>query len=679
MRRGKSNIASLSHEGLTRRAFFKLATLGRCVLVVLFLFGARAFAGAPQPPDFSQQSPTQLEAQLADINAQLKTLAKPEMRTGVGAVGYRSLAHETNTDVEWIQIQLTETSDIDKIVLVPSIWRDTDNGYQADGFPIKFDILVGNESGSVQKTIASFSSEDQLLPRVAPVSIRCTERDVAWIRIEAKSLSKRAWDNLFILQLAEVAAFSGDENVALHGTVEVPPARKLDFGAFQPRFLVDGFVPYIMDAQVGQQSIAFVSRPVFEGPAILTVDLGKNYDLSRVHLHSTELGDMVPQSETSDFAIPRHTIIEGCLNKTFDLPIPLTEIQLESSFNTAPILAKRFPAKACRFVRLRIVEPYVAPDDPTRTHIGFAEIELFADGQNVALGRQFKANFPALPKRTFDALSDGNNLFGSVLATREWFSQLETRHNLESTRPLIEAELTQRYQRQRGIVYWLAGLTAALAIAAAFAILIGWVLRQKAVLHTRQRIAADLHDELGANIHAIGLLSDMARNQIDSPDELKPLMERLQELTRRTGTSAASFTNLLESEQLCQELQEEMRRSSTRILAGINHKLHLDGKPQTEQLTARRRIDLFLFYKECLTNILRHSKATNVETELSSSDGIIKLKVCDDGIGLEESRRPPLSLKRRARLLGGRLSVSASPGGGTCVELSLKAKRRSLF
>lgn len=649
------------------------------VAMITLPLASRTQADEPTAIDFSSKSPTQLETQLTEIDRQLATLAKPEMRTGVGAVGYRSLAHKSNTDAEWIQIQLAEKSDVSEIVLVPSIWRDTETGFRADGFPIDYNVIVGTKGGAEQKTVASFSAGNHLLPRVAPVRIQCKETDVAWVRIAVNVLSQRAWDDKFILQLAEVSVFSGDENVALHGTVEVPSGRQKDSGAFQPKFLVDGFVPYIMDAQVGQQSIAFVGSPAFDETPTITVDLGDVHDLSRVHLHSAELSDMVPQSEPSDFAIPRHTIIEGCLNPTFDAPILLTELKIDSSYQTAPILTKRFPAKACRYVRLRIIEPYASPDVPEKTVIGLAEIELFAHSNNVAINRRFKANFPAYAARTFSALSDGNNLYGSILSTREWFTQLETRHNLETLRPRIDAELSRRYRLQRDVVYWLVGLAAALAIAATFAVLIGWVSRQRAILLTRQRIAADLHDELGANIHAIGLLSDMACKQIDSPDELKPLMERLQELTRRTGTSAASFTNLLESEQLCQELQEEMRRSSSRILAGITHQLCLAGERETEQLSPRRRIDLFLFYKECLTNILRHSGATNVETQLSAGDGQIVLQIWDDGIGMDESNRPPLSLKRRAKLLGGRLSVTNPKGHGTFVELSLKTKRRSLF
>ena len=55
---------------------------------------------------------------------------------------------------------------IDQIVLVPSIWRSSKAGFQADGFPEEFQILVGSVEHPDGIKVASFNQEDQLQPRI---------------------------------------------------------------------------------------------------------------------------------------------------------------------------------------------------------------------------------------------------------------------------------------------------------------------------------------------------------------------------------------------------------------------------------------------------------------------------------------------------------------------------------
>jgi signal transduction histidine kinase len=93
-----------------------------------------------------------------------------------------------------------------------------------------------------------------------------------------------------------------------------------------------------------------------------------------------------------------------------------------------------------------------------------------------------------------------------------------------------------------------------------------------------------------------------------------------------------------------------------------------------QRIKPRRRVDLFLFFKECLTNVLRHSNATQVETRLEARQELITLIVTDNGQGLRETKGNgvPTSLKRRARLLGAQVSAGPSASGGACITLKLK-------
>jgi len=90
-------------------------------------------------------------------------------------------------------------------------------------------------------------------------------------------------------------------------------------------------------------------------------------------------------------------------------------------------------------------------------------------------------------------------------------------------------------------------------------------------------------------------------------------------------------------------------------------------------LHPQRRVGLLLFYKECLTNIIRHSGATRVETRLTVDGKTVCLTVKDNGKGVETT---PPSLKRRARLLKAGLFIESCAEGGAKTILLLKLKRR---
>lgn len=631
-----------------------------------------------------RRSLTALERRLTTIDERLLLLAKPSMRTGVGAVGYRSIAQADSAKPEWIQITLAETASIDQVVLVPTIWRDTVKGFRADGFPLEFCIRVGLESDPEGTVVARYGADDRLLPRVAPVVVSFPATEATWVRLEATTLSPRGWDGMHILQLSEIMVFSGLDNVALRQPVDVSSSDQLDRGFPRHKdYLVDGFIPYLMDAYEGEQSLAFVSRDCLGKTPVLSIDLRRPEPISSIHLHATELSDNVPQALTDDFGIPRSMVIEGATESDFSDATRLCDYQMESIYDAGPIIMRRFPETTCRYVRLIVNEPNLQTGGgETQARVGFAEIEVFADGINVAHGAPVSVNLePDLITRSPTTLTDGNNLYGKILPLRDWLAELAMRHDLETERPLVAAELNTRYRRQKAIVLrlsWLAGLFGFIAVCT---VLVERTIRQRAVFQTRERIAADLHDELGANLHAIGLLGDLAQASADSPSELKPLLQRVRALTERSAAATRYCSNMLESKGLFGDLMEDMQRMSDSLMADLDHELSFEGEPCIRQLQAIIRIDLFLFYKECLTNILKHSGATRVVSRLTADRNGLTLNVTDNGCGLNDTqlKRIPNSLSRRARLAGAKVTADRLANGGTSITLRRRTKKFGLL
>jgi len=256
--------------------------------------------------------------------------------------------------------------------------------------------------------------------------------------------------------------------------------------------------------------------------------------------------------------------------------------------------------------------------------------------------------------------------------------RLGRRHDLEQERPIVTTELGRRYARQKDNLRLMGWLTILLASAVGFTILIDRMLRMRQIARIKNRFAADLHDEIGANIHTIGLLSDAANLARDLPDEWKMLHQNIRELTTRSGTAIRHCSNMLDADNLYIGLVEDMKRATQRIMNTFEYTLEVKGEEFLDRLKPRTRVDLFLFYKECLINICRHSGATRFGTRLTATPGKVSLTISDNGKGLSELPNAdiPASLKRRARLLRAKLVVGKGDAGGTQITLLLNTRRK---
>ncbi len=655
--------------------------LSAAILIAVSLFGSAVAAEERFDWDAaSKLTVSQLEQHLADIDSELPSLARFSLRNEVGAIGNRSATHDTTDSTEWIQVDFGDEVSFDEIVLVPALWRDTDDGFQADGFPLQFRIIAGRSGDESASVLASFTEADRLLPRLAPVIVPCSGASAEWIRIEASRLSKRRFDGKFILQLSEILVFNGQDNIALHKTVKTSSRSWTVGGARDDRFLVDGYVPYLMDAGNGTQSLPFINRSPVGEQAVLTMDLLQSQPINRIQLHSVDTSDTAPRSTPADFGIPRHLIVEGANHDDFHDAVTVCEVRVRSIFDVSPIMTRQFDETPCRYVRLKVIEPYLSTrKDDTTNMLGFAEIEVFSAGRNVALGRTVTDSHAVVnPSRSIASLTDGRNLYGNILPIRDWLQELARRHDLEVARPRLVAELNVRYANQKLMLRWVTWLAALLVVGIAVMYVLSGRIRNRAIAAMRRRFAADLHDELGANLHTIGLLSDLAQESQPGSEEYTSLLARIRSMTARSNGVIRYWADVQDTEEFCTDLISDMRRTAERIVVQLEHDFHIDGGETLDRLNSRTRVDVLLFYKECLVNICRHSEATHLRTELAVSLKELRLAVIDNGRGLSktEGDEIPASLKRRAQLLGANVAVEHPTDGGTGILLTLPIRKR---
>ena len=209
---------------------------------------------------------------------------------------------------------------------------------------------------------------------------------------------------------------------------------------------------------------------------------------------------------------------------------------------------------------------------------------------------------------------------------------------------------------------------------------------QRAVERDRDRIARDIHDDLGAGLTQITLLSEIARRE--SPEgvtgHLGQISETARELTRAMDEIVWAINPRHDSldglvTYICQFAQEYL------TVAGVQCRLDVPSALPARALSADVRHSLFLAVKEVLNNIVKHAHARVVWIRLVEHPGGFRLAIEDDGLGFTEDeavlvhahagRATPgqglRNLRERLAAIGGRCVVNSEPGRGTRVSLEV--------
>ena len=176
-----------------------------------------------------------------------------------------------------------------------------------------------------------------------------------------------------------------------------------------------------------------------------------------------------------------------------------------------------------------------------------------------------------------------------------------------------------------------------------------------------------MHDEIGSNLAGIAVISETSALQGDAT------AEDWQEINRIAHETTDAMREVLWLVGARQEsgidLMEHLQRVAKRLLPNyeVTWKALASEFPVTWPVESRRQV--FLFFKEALTNILRHAKATQVELSAQVIASSLELAICDNGRGFDPAATSTgmglPSLRERAKQLGGTFTLSSSDQGTT--------------
>lgn len=193
--------------------------------------------------------------------------------------------------------------------------------------------------------------------------------------------------------------------------------------------------------------------------------------------------------------------------------------------------------------------------------------------------------------------------------------------------------------------------------------------RQIALEHQRNKITADLHDDLGASLRSLQINSAVAQKLFDkNPTETKKILKKIESQAKNISENIGDIIwSLKPHKEEFMSLSTRIKKLTSEILGSsdIKYEISIDNIIDAEITDFSARKNLILICKEALNNILKHSQAKKVCVILQKTSEHYFLEILDDGIGFSEEQRKGngiSNMKRRALELGGELKIFQEGG-----------------
>ena len=188
----------------------------------------------------------------------------------------------------------------------------------------------------------------------------------------------------------------------------------------------------------------------------------------------------------------------------------------------------------------------------------------------------------------------------------------------------------------------------------------------------RQRIAQELHDEVGQSLTAV--LLGLKQAIILAPPEVAAELELVRNTTRTSLEEVRRISQHLRPGVLVDlGLLKSLSSLSSDFTARTGVAVRRDFLPGIPALRADSELVIYRVAQEALTNVARHAQASSVELGISRREDSLVLRVSDDGVGCSGANVGAgiQGMKERAQMVGGALELRQRSGGGTEVRLEI--------
>lgn len=622
----------------------------------------------------------EVRASIAAVDEKLAALPEMAPVNSCIRVGLKT-GYTTEEDVRWMEITLRETSQVDSVVLVPPFAKGASAVVAGYGFPLRFKLEVFDAKDQPQ-TVMDQTAQDFPNPGCYPVVARFAPRQVKRVRLTATE----PWsaDGPEVLAMAEMLVLSGTRNLAIDGSVTSSSTRNAP-RAWTRANLVDMITPLglpLVPQPGGLRGFHSAVAEKADTPKTLTLTLPQLTPLDEVRLVPVRRKD-VPL--WFDYGFPVLYKVEAATLPDFSDAVLLHEVtdryQPAPGMNLVCIPARRTLA---RYVRITATQLWYRKSDYV---FALAEVQAFKDGENIAAQGVFTASDvlsgPEAEGWSLRALNDGVTEDGRLISLPEWFTWLEHRRQYEQERGMLlrrRDALVERSQDQ--IVYGGAGSLGGITLLSGFLLWRQQRNRRRDAQRLQDKLARDLHDEIGSNLGSITLICSIATQPEATLDTLKTDIAEIERVAAETADSMRDMVDLLSTRQSAagRDWLGVLQRLTERLLRGVQLDCLLPAAPLAVEPDIETRRELYLFCKEVLHNIARHARATRVRFHLAPTPQGLRVEIRDNGAGFDPGQASAGhglgNLRERAAAMHARLQLFSQPGEGTVVHLDVPRGHR---
>lgn len=209
--------------------------------------------------------------------------------------------------------------------------------------------------------------------------------------------------------------------------------------------------------------------------------------------------------------------------------------------------------------------------------------------------------------------------------------------------------------------------------------------KKLAASEERERLARDLHDNLGQIFGFINVQAQAVRRELSMAgvDIAGPKIERLAEAAQSAHQDMREYIQGIKDNRRAADLVDALKNEAEQFKkqTGTDIKLVIPDETPVYEIKPDTNTQIFNIIKETLNNIRKHAGATTVIIKIKTTKNGLQFIVKDDGNGFDvcaAGKKTPQGLglgimKDRAREIGGKIDIESAPGKGTKVILNIPA------
>jgi ligand-binding sensor domain-containing protein/two-component sensor histidine kinase len=221
--------------------------------------------------------------------------------------------------------------------------------------------------------------------------------------------------------------------------------------------------------------------------------------------------------------------------------------------------------------------------------------------------------------------------------------------------------------------WWFRALVVFLLASVAYTMYRYRLARMLEVERVRTRIATDLHDDIGSSLSQVAILSEVVQRRIGNSDpELHEPLSRIAGVSRELVDSMSDIVWAVNpAKDKLYYLLQRMRQFAGDVLVArdIRFGFRVEDCEHDLRVETDARRQIYLIFKECIHNIVRHAYCSDVEIEIRRQRERLVLRISDNGSGFEPSAalngHGLLSMAERAKRIGGKADVVTNASGTT--------------